>query len=58
MTSSTRPRNPVERERTPATPASRGEQPGKRTNEERNDPVSEPGARQGNAARKKRLNPG
>nr|WP_295380985.1 hypothetical protein [Pseudoxanthomonas sp.] len=57
MTSTTRPRNPVERERAPATPAPRGEQPGKRTNEERNDPASEAGARRGNDARKKRVNP-
>lgn len=40
-------RNPLEKDRAPAAPAERGEQPGKRTNEERNDPEREPGAGQG-----------
>lgn len=57
MTDSSRPRNPMEKDRAPATPAQRGEQPGKRTNDERNDPASEPGARQGNAERRKRVEP-
>ncbi|MCL6711473.1 hypothetical protein M8R20_31230 [Pseudomonas sp. R2.Fl] len=57
MTDSPRPRNPLKKTRAPAEPGRRGEQPGKRTNEERNDPVSEPGAREGNPARKKRVNP-
>lgn len=57
MTTPPRQRDPLEKTRAPAGPGRRGEQPGKRTNEERNDPVSEPGVRQGNAARKKRLNP-
>ncbi len=58
MTSHPPSRNPVERERAPAAPADRGEQPGKRTNDERNDPASEAGARRGNDGRTKRVNPG
>lgn len=39
--------NVVERQRRPDGPMTRGESPGKRTNEERNDPAVEPGAAEG-----------
>jgi len=43
-----RERDPLEQVRAPNTPRVPGEQPGKRNNDERNDPESEPGARVGN----------
>ncbi len=39
--------NVVERQRRPDGPMAPGESPGKRTNEERNDPAAEPGATEG-----------
>ena len=39
--------NAVERQRRPDSPLTPGESPGKRTNEERNDPAVEPGAAEG-----------
>jgi hypothetical protein len=39
--------NAVEKQRRPDGPVTPGESPGKRTNEERNDPVAEPGAAEG-----------
>lgn len=39
--------NAVERQRRPDGAMTRGESPGKRTNEERNDPAVEPGAVEG-----------
>jgi hypothetical protein len=39
--------NALERDRRPAGPVKPGESPGKRTNEERNDPEREPGATDG-----------
>lgn len=44
-------RNPVEKRRMPDGPGASGEQPGKRTNDERNDPEAEPGARDGKPPR-------
>ena len=43
-----RQRNPLEQSRAPDAPLpARGDQPGKRDNDESNDPESEPGARRG-----------
>jgi hypothetical protein len=41
-------RDPLEKTRAPDAPRIPGEQPGKRNNDERNDPESEPGAKVGN----------
>lgn len=43
--------NPIEKERRPDGVVVPGESPGKRTNDERNDPDAEPGAREGQPRR-------
>lgn len=47
-TNPTNERDPLEQTRAPNAPRVPGEQPGKRNNDERNDPTSEPGAKVGN----------
>lgn len=48
-------RGPLERARAPTAPRRRGEYPGKRDEEQRNDPEVEPGAIEGNAPRRERM---
>lgn len=53
-TPATQPRGPLERERAPEGPRAPGEYPGKRDQDERNDPAVQPGAVEGNPARRGR----